>query len=71
MSDIANDQFEEACRANSDLYPGKYSNLSDCISFLNKMAIIFMAVMFLIFVPIRFALCNVLKHGYKELEHEY
>ena len=64
VSDLANPQFETACRDNPDLYPGKYTVLSDCIGFINKMAITFMSIMFLIFVPIRFAMCRVLKHGY-------
>ena len=66
LSDIANTQFEQVCRENTDLYPGKYTVLSDCVSYMNNMAISFMSVMFLIFVPIRFALCRVLKHGYEE-----
>ena len=72
LTDVADSQFEQVCRNNDDLYPGKYTVLSDCVSFLSKVSIGFMSVMFLICVPLRFALCHVLNIGYKgqKAEHE-
>ena len=70
LSEVAYPQFEQVCRGNADLYPGKYTELSDCIVFINKTAIGFMSVMFLIFVPIRFAWCHVLKYGYEGVKAE-
>ena len=65
LSDLADPQFEQVCKDNDDLYPGKYTELPDCVSFLNKVAISFMTFLFLIFVPLRFLLCHVLKIGYR------
>ena len=66
FSRIADDTFEEACRSNTDLYPGKYPLLTDCVEFLHKIAIFVSVVMFCIAVPVRFALARVLYYGYKE-----
>ena len=64
LSDLADPYFEKACEDNDDLYPGKYTELADCVSFLNKIAISFMTFLFLFAVPFRFLLCHVLKVGY-------
>ena len=68
VTDYVDDEFERACRDTPELYPEKYSDLDNCVSFLHNCAIAMMCLLFLIAVPIRFALANVLKYGWKEQE---
>ena len=47
-----------------------YTDLNDCVSFVDKVMIVAMAICFLIFVPLRFILARVLYHGYLEQKQD-
>ena len=66
--DFADESFEDTCEETPELYPNKYERMSDCISFLRTLAIVVLCIVYLISVPIRFALARVLYYGWKEQE---
>mmetsp|Transcript_20933 Transcript_20933/g.25730 ORF Transcript_20933/g.25730 Transcript_20933/m.25730 type:complete len:82 (+) Transcript_20933:317-562(+) len=66
---IADEIFEKACDDSPTLYPGKYSEMLDCVGYIHNIAIAAMCILFLVAVPLRFALARVLKYAWKEQQH--
>lgn len=64
VTSIAEPKFEQICQGNPDLYPGGFKKLDHCVDYLHKWFIAALSVIFLIFVPVRFAMSRVIWHGY-------